>query len=156
MANRRPPLEIDELTNNLKQSSGKGIGAFFPSQPNTTPGKPLIHEDESTPPTSSSEISHEIQYSKPKPRLHDVNTPQHQDVKLRKWRDIIEGTETQNSSLRMTKNEKYDVKDLIEELERKYKVETSLNEIARLGILYIIEDFKKDKKKSLIMRVKKS
>jgi hypothetical protein len=56
----------------------------------------------------------------------------------------------------MTKNEKYDMKDLIEELERKHKVETSLNEIARLGILYIVEDFKKDKMKSLIMRVKKS
>ena len=156
MASKRPPLEIDELTNNLKQSSGKGIGAFFPSQPSATPGKPLRHEDESLPPTPISEISHEIQHSEPKSRLHDVNTSQRQDVKLRKWRDIIEGTETQNSSLRMTKNEKYDVKDLIEELERKYKVETSLNEIARLGILYIIEDFKKDKMKSLIMRIKKS
>jgi hypothetical protein len=31
--NKRPPLELDDLTNNLKQSSGKGIGVFFPSQP---------------------------------------------------------------------------------------------------------------------------
>jgi hypothetical protein len=156
MASKRPPLEIDELTNNLKQSSGKGIGAFFPSQPDNTNVKPLIREDESTPPALTSEISHETQRSQPKSRHHDVKASIHQDVKLRKWRDIIEGTETQNSSLRMTKNEKYDVKDLIEELERKYKIETSLNEIARLGILYIIEDFKKDKMKSLIMRVKKS
>ena len=156
MASKRPPLEIDELTNNLKQSSGKGIGAFFPSQPDDTSVKPLIHEDESTPPTPLPKIGHEIQQSEPKSRRQDVETSISQDVKLRKWRDIIEGTETQNSSLRMTKSEKYDVKDLIEELERKYKVETSLNEIARLGILYIIEDFKKDKMKSLIMRVKKS
>ena len=156
MANKRPPLEIDELTNNLKQSSGKGIGAFFPSQPDSESVKPLIREDRSTPPTPTPEINHEIQHSEPKSRRHDVKTSISQDVKFRKWRDIIEGTETQNSPLRMTKNEKYDVKDLIEELERKYKVETSLNEIARLGILYIIEDFKKDKMKSLIMRVKKS
>jgi hypothetical protein len=156
MASKRPPLEIDELTNNLKQSSGKGIDAFFASQSDDTNVKPLIHEDESTSPTPIPKINHEIRHSKPKSRHHDVKTSVHHDVKLRKWRDIIEGTETQNSSLRMTKNEKYDVKDLIEELERKYKVETSLNEIARLGILYIIEDFKKDKMKSLIMRVKKS
>jgi hypothetical protein len=31
--NKRPPLELDDLTNNLKESSGKGIGVFFPSQP---------------------------------------------------------------------------------------------------------------------------
>jgi hypothetical protein len=31
--NKRPPLELDDLTNNLKQSSGQGISAFFPSQP---------------------------------------------------------------------------------------------------------------------------
>jgi hypothetical protein len=32
-SNKRPPLELDDLTNNLKQSSGKGIGVFFPSSP---------------------------------------------------------------------------------------------------------------------------
>jgi hypothetical protein len=31
--NKRPPLELDDLTSNLKQSSGQGIGVFFPSQP---------------------------------------------------------------------------------------------------------------------------
>jgi hypothetical protein len=33
MANKRPPLEIGELTQNLKQSTGKGTDAFFPSPP---------------------------------------------------------------------------------------------------------------------------
>jgi hypothetical protein len=45
--NKRPPLELDDLTNNLKQSSGKGIGVFFPSQP--TPQeerKPVIREEQ--------------------------------------------------------------------------------------------------------------
>jgi hypothetical protein len=32
-SNKRPPLELDDLTNNLKQSSGKGVDAFFSSQP---------------------------------------------------------------------------------------------------------------------------
>jgi hypothetical protein len=30
-SNKRPPLELDDLTNNLKQSSGKGVDAFFSS-----------------------------------------------------------------------------------------------------------------------------
>jgi hypothetical protein len=33
VSSKRPPLELDDLTNNLKQSSGKGIGVFFPAQP---------------------------------------------------------------------------------------------------------------------------
>lgn len=34
-SNKRPPLEMDDLTNSLKQSSGRGVYAFFPSQPAT-------------------------------------------------------------------------------------------------------------------------
>jgi hypothetical protein len=32
-SNKRPPLELDDLTNNLKQSSGKGVDAFFSAPP---------------------------------------------------------------------------------------------------------------------------
>jgi hypothetical protein len=42
-SSKRPPLELDDLTNNLKQSSGKGVDAFFSSPP--TPQaekKPLL------------------------------------------------------------------------------------------------------------------
>jgi len=83
-------------------------------------------------------------------------TPRRQDVNYRVWREIIEETESHNSSLRITNEEKYAVKDLIDELERKYKVRTPLNEIARLGLLYIIDNFKKERVESLIMKVKKS
>jgi hypothetical protein len=78
------------------------------------------------------------------------------DVNYREWREIIKETESHNSSLRITNEEKYVVKDLIDELERKYKVRTSLNEIARLGLLYIIEDFKQERLESLVIKVKKS
>ena len=40
-SNKRPPLELDDLTNNLKQSSGKGVDAFF-SQPTPLPEKPSM------------------------------------------------------------------------------------------------------------------
>jgi len=79
-----------------------------------------------------------------------------QDVNLRVWRDTIENTETHNSSLRLTNDEVYEVEDLINELRRNLKVKTSLNEVARLGLLYIIRDFKKKRENSLVYKVKKS
>ncbi len=44
-SSKRPPLELDELTNNLKQSSGKGVDAFF-SAPATSQEekKPVMQE----------------------------------------------------------------------------------------------------------------
>jgi hypothetical protein len=46
VSSKRPPLELDELTNNLKQSSGKGIGAFFPSQLPPQAEKPPVAQEE--------------------------------------------------------------------------------------------------------------
>jgi hypothetical protein len=91
-----------------------------------------------------------------KSQNHDVMTSSRQDVNLRKWRDIIEDTEVHNSALRLTNEERYDLEDLVSELRRKYKIKTSMNEIARLGLLYIVDDFKKDKHNALIIKVKKS
>lgn len=88
--------------------------------------------------------------------VNDVMTSLLQDVSLRGWKDIIENTETHNSSLRLTSNEVYEVEDLINELRRNLKVKTSLNEVARLGLLYIIHDFKKKRERSLVYKVKKS
>jgi hypothetical protein len=46
-SNKRPPLELDELTNNLKQSSGKGVDAFFSSPPPPqVEKKPVIREEQ--------------------------------------------------------------------------------------------------------------
>ncbi len=86
----------------------------------------------------------------------DVVTSLTQDVSLRVWKDIIENTETHNSSLRITNDEIYEVEDLINDLKRNLKVKTSLNEVARLGLLYIIRDFKKKRENSLVYKVKKS
>jgi hypothetical protein len=153
---QRPPLEMDDLTTNLKQSSGKGIGAFFPSSP---PQQEKFTQDAQrtsdspTPPHNHSEQKQTVEALSSR---DDVMTSSRQHVNLRKWRDIIEDTETHNSALRITNDERYDVEDLVSELRRKYKIKTSMNELARLGLLYLITDFKKDKQQSLIIKVKKS
>jgi hypothetical protein len=44
-SNKRPPLELDDLTNNLKQSSGKGVNAFFSAPPpSQEEKKPVMQE----------------------------------------------------------------------------------------------------------------
>src|SRR5918997_3860122 len=46
-SSKRPPLELDDLTNNLKQSSGKGVDAFFSSPPAPQEEKkPVIQEEQ--------------------------------------------------------------------------------------------------------------
>jgi hypothetical protein len=46
-SSKRPPLELDDLTNNLKQSSGKGVDAFFSSPtPPQEKKKPVIQEEQ--------------------------------------------------------------------------------------------------------------
>jgi hypothetical protein len=91
-----------------------------------------------------------------KPATNDVMTSSLHDVNLRGWRDTIENTETHNSSLRLTTEEGEHIEDLITDLKRKHKIKTSLNEVARLGLLHIVQDFKKNGENSLIYKVKKS
>ena len=91
-----------------------------------------------------------------KSATNDVITSLRHDVNLRAWRDIIENTETHNSSLRLTTEEGEHIEDLITDLKRKFKIKTSLNEVARLGLLHIVQDFKKNGEHSLVYKVKKS
>jgi len=86
----------------------------------------------------------------------DVMTSVLHDVNLRAWKEMIENTETHNSSLRLTTEESNDIEDVIQELKRQLKVKTSLNEVARLGLLYLVHDFQKHRERSLVYRVKKS
>lgn len=86
----------------------------------------------------------------------DVMTSHLPEVNFKKWQEIIEDTETQNSALRLTSNERYAIEDVINELRRQYGVKTSMNEIARLGLLVLLSDFKERKKESLIHQVKKA
>lgn len=102
--------------------------------------------------------------SSPTPSLDKANTDVMidvmmsalQDVNLRAWREVIENTETQNTALRITSEERYAIEDVVNELRRKEKVKTSMNEIARLGLIYLIYDFKKNGHESILYKVKKT
>lgn len=84
----------------------------------------------------------------------DVMTSLFSNLPLSKWRAIIANTETYNPALRLTNDERYGVEDVVNELRRKYKVKTSMNEIARIGLLLLVMDFKKNKSKSVLYAIK--
>ena len=88
--------------------------------------------------------------------VHDVMTSVRQAISLKVWQELIENTETQNSALRLTSAERYAVEDVVNELRRQYGIKTSMNEVARLGLLVLIHDFKQHKQASLLHTVKKA
>jgi hypothetical protein len=150
MAHKRPPLDIGELTQSLKASQGQGVGVFFPPPPNNTAekkgGEPI--QTPHVPPAPPADDSPEAR--------HDVTTSARQNVDYRAWKDIIENTETHNSALRLTRKERYDVEDVVSDLERTHHIKTSMNELARLGLLSILRDYKQRKQQSLVYKVKKA
>lgn len=177
-----------ELTQDLKQSAGRGVDAFFPSYSPTaspdqskanvspvgkTPRKkaPRTSSPSTPAPTApSTENTLPVDATPEKmvqgtndamtSRRHDVTTDVMtllmQDINAKLWQEIIEEMETHNSSLRMSAREREQVEDVVRDLKRKYKIKTSMNEIARLGLLFLIHDFKKRGEQSIIHNVKKS
>jgi hypothetical protein len=150
MAHKRPPLEIKDITASLKESKGQGVGAFFPTSPSNTA------DNQSTKPTEKTPLPQVPKEAEMQKILTDVMTSLLQDVNLREWRDTIENTQTRGSSLRLTNEEIYAVEDVIQDLERLLHIKTSVNELARLGLLFLIHEFKQNGEKSLVYKVKKS
>lgn len=166
---KRPPADIGDVTETLKESKGQGMGVFFPTPPNedndnsqTINDTGITHTLTDKPDKEISAESKDLnekvkkRNERRKDVRDDVTTSSLHDVNLRGWRDTIENTETHNSSLRLTTEESDEIEDLIKELKRRLKIKTSLNEVARLGLLYILHDFKKNRENSLIYKVKKS
>jgi hypothetical protein len=59
-SSKRPPLELDDLTNNLKQSSGKGVDAFFSSPPPPQEEKKPVIQEEQDKTESQRETQHPV------------------------------------------------------------------------------------------------
>ena len=159
-------LPTDAITNELA-----GASAFF--QPKASPvpepapetpaaASPLVVTPPSDTPRQDSvpdptkQAQQEELTSSRHGVMSDVTTALLEDIDLKRWREQIEDTETQNSSLRLTSQERYVIEDIISELQRKEKIKTSMNEVARLGLLFLIHEFKKHRKQSIIYRVKKA
>lgn len=160
----KKPLQTDAISQELTQSVffQKPAGAKPADQAQNVPASIPSHSPSpSTPEEQRREEQHQASQQAKQPDVvtdvtSDGMTLRLQNVKLKEWQEIIENTETQNSALRLTKEERYAVEDLVNELRRKYGIKTSMNEIARLGLLLLIHDFKQHKRDALIHHVKKA
>src|ERR671915_455044 len=59
-SNKQPPLELDDLTNNLRQSSGKGVDAFFSTPPPPQEEKKPVMQEEQDKKGSQEETLHPV------------------------------------------------------------------------------------------------
>jgi hypothetical protein len=162
----KKPFPTDAITNELA-----GASAFFQPQatpvPEQSPEKAAAAPPRAETPLSTTpnqdrlpDDTKQLQQAElPSIRQDvtiDVTTSLLQSVDLKRWREQIEDTETQNSSLRLTSEERYVIEDIISELQRKERIKTSMNEVARLGLLFLIHEFKQNRRMSILYRVKKA
>ena len=165
---KRNPLTFDDkgLAENLQKSTAKGIDAFFSPVPVTSP--PAGPEAKSEPEEeknirrSSPRKSHkikpndaEIKYTKASNR--DTTTPRYHDTTVARYHDTIIGLVRkavkefgkEAATHRFTMEEKQAVADLIYTY-KSQGIRTSENEIARIAINFIVEDFKENGKNSVL------
>lgn len=115
-------------------------------------------------PTAIEPQSPEAPSSTPKstrtPRRHDVVsdvvTSLLAGVDMTAWREMVADTETHSSALRLSAVERDAVEDLVRDLRRAKRIKTSMNELARLGLLLLVHDFREREEQSIVYRVKKS
>lgn len=88
--------------------------------------------------------------------MEDVVTSLLEGVDRGEWREMIANTETHSSAFRLSSAERDAVEDLVRDLRRVKRVKTSMNELARLGLMLLIHDFRKRGDKSIVYRVKKT
>ncbi len=154
------------LPQDIRDQFFKGESVFFTDQPQATPvpeqpaappsvvTPPRVEQD--NPPDHKQPLQQEELTAVRQDGMLDVTMSLLQGVDLKQWREQIEDTETQNSSLRLTSEERYVIEDIISELQRQERIKTSMNEVARLGLLFLIHEFKKNRRTSILYRVKKA
>jgi hypothetical protein len=125
--NKRPPLELDDLTNNLKQSSGQGISAFFPSQPPPQEEKkPGIQEVQ-----DKEDKQQDVWYPIPdgvSPTHYPSETPQKREIKRRQPFDVY-----------------HDQVDLLKKLSLRDQMNGELGTMSRM-VREALDEYLKDKK----------
>lgn len=92
-------------------------------------------------------------------RRHDVTQDAVTSVlpeDVSRWRKILANTELHNSALRLSAQERDDVEDCVLLLRRTLGIKTSMNELARLGLLLLVRDVRARKSASIVCAVKQS
>lgn len=85
------------------------------------------------------------------PRHHDTVIPEQADM-VERIRKAVRQVGRESATQRLTKDEKDRLKDIIYTYDRQ-GIETSINEIARIGINFLCQDFDDNGENSILARV---
>jgi hypothetical protein len=116
--------------------------------------RPVSHQANNEERPEQTEAAREARHEVTTDVKRDGMTSVLHDVNKKRWRELIEETEVHNSSLRLSLKEREQIEDVVRDLKRKYRIKTSMNELARLGLLVLIHNFMQQGEQSIIVDVK--
>jgi hypothetical protein len=168
---KRKPLSFNntELSENLQRSAAKGIDAFF------SPAPEPAGEEEQLPAKNDTDSARTDQLSpiakpakskttketKPKqPRYRDTMQPSNHETVVSRYHDTIiqevrkavKELGKEAATHRFTDSEKKEIMDMIYAYKRQ-GIRTSENEITRIGVNFLIEDYKENGENSVLHKV---
>ncbi len=165
---KRNPLTFDDkgLAENLQKSAAKGLDAFFSPVPDTSlpvvpEAKSDLVEDKnirrSSPTKSPRKEPYKKERNEERTSNRDTTTPRYHDTTVSRYHDTIIGLVRkavkefgkEAATHRFTLGEKQAVADLIYTY-KSQGIRTSENEIARIAINFIVEDFKENGENSVL------
>ena len=156
---KRTPLAFntDALANELIESSGKGVDAFFSS-----PTPPSISEHphlrrltvtkQSSPNSSRIEVEPDNKIASNRASKSDSLLASYPDSIIETIRKSVKATGREVSFVRLTPEEKKQLADIIYIL-KSQKVKTTENEINRIAINFLLEDYHTNNENSVLARV---
>jgi hypothetical protein len=170
MPKRRPlSYNNDELTAGLKKSTGQGMDVFFAANRPIDPSgaKPTDMKKEksiykASPPRPVVEKT-DIETSSATPRDHgteiprnlDTTTPRYHDSTIISIRSAVRKFGKEAATHRFTQDEKRALGDVIHQY-RQQDIKTSENEIARIAINFLLQDFEEQAEESILAKTLKA
>lgn len=141
------------------KKTGLGDSPFFPAnetKPPATPppdDPPVDKEQNDDNPTAGKRPTAETpaNHGTTTPRDHDTTTPRYHDTMIESIRKSVKEFGKEAATHRFTKDEKKAIADIIYAF-RHQGVRTSENEIARIAINFVINDYRRDPKSSVLGR----
>jgi hypothetical protein len=169
---KRQPLSFDneELTKDLKQSAGSGIGAFFssssvgkqvpPPSEIYTAQKPIRKSPNPTVVSNKQEVTKKAKqkskaitiprnHATMPPRNHATMPPRYHDTVVEMIRKAVKELGKEAATHRFTVEEKKMLVDIVYSYKRQ-GIKTSENEITRIAVNFIVNDYKENGKNSVL------
>ena len=166
MAHKRPPLEINAITESLKESKGQGVDVLFPTPTNTTANDQELKTSQKTPsrlpqrqkapspPTKNKQAKLLTSKNVSKQVSKYTSNGESQEANIEeRILASLHTTDLKANTFRYTQEELDFIRDIVYEADVQYKTKLDKNDIARIGLEWLMVDWRTNKKESLLARI---